>query len=62
MKEYVVIPASIVAKPKELAAWIERGHRYAATLPAKGAKKSTTAKKAAVKRTSASGSATKKSR
>jgi TfoX/Sxy family transcriptional regulator of competence genes len=36
MKEYVVVPASIVAKPKELGVWIERGHRYATTLPAKG--------------------------
>ena len=44
MKEYVVVPATIVAKPKELGAWIERGHRYALTLPAKGAKKSTTKK------------------
>ena len=43
MKEYVVVPASIVAKPKALDAWIERGLRYALTLPAKGAK---TAKKA----------------
>jgi len=41
MKEYVVVPASVVAKPKELGAWLERGHKYASTLPAK-----TTAKKA----------------
>src|SRR5258705_5389110 len=42
MKEYVVVPASMVAKPKELGAWIERGHRYGLTLPAKktAAKKS----------------------
>jgi TfoX/Sxy family transcriptional regulator of competence genes len=39
MKEYVVVPASIVAKPKELAAWIERGHRYGLTLPAKSTAK-----------------------
>jgi len=52
MKEYVLVPASIVSKPKELGAWIERGHRYALTLPAKGATKKTTAKKtAAAKRT-----------
>ena len=54
MKEYVVVPASIVAKPTELGAWIERGHRYARTLPVKGATKKTTVKKtAAVKRTAA---------
>jgi TfoX/Sxy family transcriptional regulator of competence genes len=46
MKEYVVVPASIVAKPKELGAWIERGHGYARMLPAKGAPiKKATAKK-----------------
>jgi len=48
MKEYVVVPASLVSKPKELGAWIERGHRYALTLPAKGATKKTTVKKTAV--------------
>jgi TfoX/Sxy family transcriptional regulator of competence genes len=37
MKEYVVLPPSIRARPKDLSAWIERGHRYALTLPAKGA-------------------------
>jgi TfoX/Sxy family transcriptional regulator of competence genes len=47
MKEYVVVPASIVAKPKELGAWIERGHRYGLTLPAKSATKKTTRKKTA---------------
>jgi TfoX/Sxy family transcriptional regulator of competence genes len=47
MKEYVVVPASIVAKPKDLGAWIERGHRHALTLPAKGATKKTAAKKTA---------------
>lgn len=49
MKEYVVVPATVVAKPKELSAWIERGHRYALALPAKGAKKSTTKKTAGAK-------------
>jgi TfoX/Sxy family transcriptional regulator of competence genes len=53
MKEYVVVPSSIVSKPKDLGTWIERGHRYALTLPAKGATQRTTAKKAAAKRTSA---------
>ena len=37
MKEYVVVPASIVAKPKELARWLERALAYAAELPPKGA-------------------------
>jgi TfoX/Sxy family transcriptional regulator of competence genes len=45
MKEYVVIPPSIVAKPKELGAWIERGHRYGKTLPAKSTPKKTAAAK-----------------
>jgi len=51
MKEYLVIPASVVAKPKELAAWIERAHGYALTLPAKGATKKRTATKSAAKQT-----------
>jgi TfoX/Sxy family transcriptional regulator of competence genes len=54
MKEYVVVPASIVAKPRELGAWIERGHRYGLTLPAKGTKKDTkktTSKKSAARKT-----------
>ncbi len=50
MKEYVVVPASIVATPKALRAWIERGHRHALALPAKTAKQSAT-KKAVPKRT-----------
>jgi len=50
MKEYVVVPAGIAAKPKELGAWIERGHRYAMTLPPKGTTKKTTAKKSAATR------------
>jgi TfoX/Sxy family transcriptional regulator of competence genes len=49
MKEYVVVPASIVAKPKVLGAWIERGHRYGLTLPAKSAPKKTTRKKTAAR-------------
>ena len=43
MKEYVVVPSSVVAKPKDLAAWVERGHRYALTLPPKTAAKKTSA-------------------
>jgi TfoX/Sxy family transcriptional regulator of competence genes len=63
MKEYVVVPASIVATPKALGAWIERGHRYALALPAKSAAKHTTpktreqaaARKTATKRTATRG-------
>jgi TfoX/Sxy family transcriptional regulator of competence genes len=50
MKEYVVVPASIVAKPKELGAWIERGHRYGLTLPAKSATKTSVGTKQTAKR------------
>jgi TfoX/Sxy family transcriptional regulator of competence genes len=53
MKEYVVVPAPIAAKPKELGAWIERGHRYALTLPAKSATKKGAAKKTIAKKTTA---------
>jgi TfoX/Sxy family transcriptional regulator of competence genes len=61
MKEYVVVPASIVAKPKELGAWVRRGHRYALTLPAKtAARKSTAMKTAAAKQTTANKTAAKK--
>ena len=35
MKEYVVIPATDVAKPAALASWIGRAHRFAETLPEK---------------------------
>ncbi len=41
MKEYVVVPPSVVTKPNELASWLGRGHRYAATLPAKRPKTTT---------------------
>ena len=61
MKEYVVVPAGIVGKPRELGAWIERGHRYAMTLPAKGTTKKTPAKKpAATRQTTATKSAVRK--
>jgi TfoX/Sxy family transcriptional regulator of competence genes len=60
MKEYVVIPAGIVAKPKGLGAWIERGHRYALTLPAKGTTKKTTAKKSAATNQTAKKTAVRK--
>ena len=52
MKEYVVLPASIVAKPRDLGGWIERGHRYASTLPAKSSAKKTAAKKTATAKNS----------
>jgi TfoX/Sxy family transcriptional regulator of competence genes len=51
MKEYVVVPASIVATPKSLSAWIERSHGYARALPAKTAAKQSTTKKAVPKST-----------
>ena len=52
MKEYVVVPSGIVAKPKELGAWIERGHRHGLTLPAKStAKKSAVRKRPAARKT-----------
>ena len=49
MKEYVVVPPSIAAKPRELGAWIERAHIYARSLPSKtagskAARKTTTRK------------------
>jgi TfoX/Sxy family transcriptional regulator of competence genes len=50
MKEYVVVPPSIASKPKDLAAWIERAHTYARSLPPKtGASKPTASKLAASK-------------
>jgi len=50
MKEYVVVPATDVAKPAALARWIAQAHAYAVTLPekTKPAKKAT--KKATPKR------------
>jgi TfoX/Sxy family transcriptional regulator of competence genes len=44
MKEYVVVPATAVAKPAALAKWIEQAHTYAMTLPekTKPVKKTTT--------------------
>ena len=60
MKEYAVVPPSIVVKPKELCAWIERGHRYGLTLPPKAAKKTTAAKKTAATKPAAKKTATRK--
>jgi len=62
MKEYVVIPAAIVGKPRELGAWIERGHRYAQTLPAKGAPKRAAAKNATPAKRRAARKPTRESR
>jgi len=52
MKEYIVVPASMTTKPKDLSAWIARGHRYALNLPAKTAKKGIARRTAAAKRAS----------
>jgi TfoX/Sxy family transcriptional regulator of competence genes len=60
MREYVVVPASVVARPRELGAWIERGHRYALTLPAKAGAKKSGVTKTAAKKTTASKQATAK--
>ncbi len=46
MKEYIVIPASDVAKPAALAKWIEQARAHGATLP----KKQQAVKKAAAKK------------
>jgi TfoX/Sxy family transcriptional regulator of competence genes len=54
MKEYVVVPASIVATPKMLGAWIDRGHRHALALPAKSAAKMRPGTKAVAMRTTGS--------
>lgn len=35
MREYVVVPPAIFAKPKVLGGWVERAFRYALTLPPK---------------------------
>jgi len=60
MKEYAVVPPSIVAKPKELGAWIERAHRYGVTLPPKAAKKTTATKKTVATKPAPKKTATRK--
>ena len=50
MKEYVVVPATDVAKPAALAKWIEQAHAYATTLPEKTKPVKKTTKKAALKK------------
>jgi len=39
MKEYMELPAKVVASPSELAVWIGRGRAFVATLPKKARKK-----------------------
>jgi len=38
MREYVVVPESILASPPRLTEWLMRAQAYARTLPAKGSK------------------------
>jgi TfoX/Sxy family transcriptional regulator of competence genes len=47
MKGYVVVPPTIVSKPKELGAWVREAVAHAATLPAKTKAKPKTKTKAA---------------
>jgi TfoX/Sxy family transcriptional regulator of competence genes len=35
MKEYMVLPEAIINDPQELHRWLERSHRFAASLPLK---------------------------
>ncbi len=35
MREYVVLPGSLVGDPRELKKWVARGHAYVASLPPK---------------------------
>ncbi|MFN2520624.1 MAG: TfoX/Sxy family protein [Candidatus Limnocylindria bacterium] len=49
MKEYVVVPPAIVAKPAELRGWVERARANAAGLPPKATTKKATTKRAAAK-------------
>lgn len=39
MKEYAVVPAGLIEKPKELRRWIMVSLRYASELPAKASKR-----------------------
>lgn len=39
MKEYVDFPADVIADPRALRGWLERGIAYVSTLPSKPAKK-----------------------
>jgi TfoX/Sxy family transcriptional regulator of competence genes len=46
MKEYTLVPPSIVKQPKEVAFWVSRALDYALSLPAKAKKKPAAKKKA----------------
>jgi TfoX/Sxy family transcriptional regulator of competence genes len=50
MKEYVVVPATDVAKPAALAKWIDQAHAYAKTLPEKTKAPKETTKKTTTKK------------
>ena len=50
MKEYILVPATDVAKPAALAKWIEQAHAYATTLPEKSKPVKKTAMKATAKK------------
>ena len=39
MREYIVLPDEIVRSASALAAWLHKGHAYAASLPPKGSRK-----------------------
>jgi TfoX/Sxy family transcriptional regulator of competence genes len=39
MREYVVVPEAVLARPRELAAWVRRGLAFVASLPAKQKRK-----------------------
>ena len=60
MKEYVAVPASIVATPRLLGSWIERAHRYALALPAKNAAKTRPTTKSVAMRTTGKQATAKK--
>ncbi|MGE0456160.1 MAG: TfoX/Sxy family protein [Vicinamibacteria bacterium] len=47
MREYVVLPGSLVEDPRELRKWVARGHAYVASLPPKQRR---SGKKAAARR------------
>jgi TfoX/Sxy family transcriptional regulator of competence genes len=50
MKEYIVVPATDVARPAALARWIAQAHGYATTLPEKTKPVKKTTKKATAKK------------
>jgi TfoX/Sxy family transcriptional regulator of competence genes len=52
MREYVVVPHSLVRDPEALEPWVARSAAYAASLPPKGAKGKGAKRKAGVKKAS----------